>query len=218
MSEIVTIPISFFEFLVEYEHPQFKFFTDRASIVQDIFGALQPWQPSVDDVDVVTAGKLSEQGFTIKIPLKRVSLFCGPASCKFTRENADWQSMSETSSILDAAVSALAKSTSSVFRTINTAISMHVQPKSLPFVALLSPFIPQQLAAMNSEPATTMAAVVKWPKRKITIDGSGVLANAIFLRLEREFPANTTYESIAAQLRKDEDDLFGVLGVEEERV
>jgi len=92
---------------------------------------------------------------------------------------------------------------------------MHLQLKSRPFISLLTPFIPQQLAAMESEPATTMATVVKWRDRKVTIDGSGILANAIFLRLEREFPSDATYETMAGQLRKDEEDLFGILGVEE---
>jgi hypothetical protein len=63
-----------------------------------------------------------------------------------------------------------------------------------------------------------MATVVKWRDRKVTIDGSGILANAIFLRLEREFPSDATYETMAGQLRKDEEDLFGILGVEEDRL
>jgi hypothetical protein len=52
----------------------------------------------------------------------------------------------------------------------------------------------------------------------VTIDGSGILANAIFLRLEREFPSDATYETMAGQLRTDEEDLFGILGVEEDRL
>lgn len=62
----------------------------------------------------------------------------------------------------------------------------------------------------------TIAAVAKWGHRKVTIDGSGLLANAVFLRFEREFPSAATYDEIAGQLRKDEEDLFKTLGVEED--
>lgn len=91
MAELVTIPISIFEFAVDYERPEFKLWMDRASVVQGIFDALKPWEPRIDDVDAITTGKASEQGFAIKLPLKRVSFFFGPASCRFTRENVDWQ-------------------------------------------------------------------------------------------------------------------------------
>jgi hypothetical protein len=217
MVELVTIPISIFEFAVDYERPEFKLWVDRSSIVQGIFDALKPWDPRIDDLDAIITGKTSEQGFTIKLPIKRVSFFFGPASCKFTRENVDWQSAEETFSIFDAAVTALVQSSGVTMGPKSTAISLHLQPKSVPFVAILAPFITPQLAGLDSGPVTTAAAVVKWAHRKVTIDGSGVLANAVFLRFERQFPSGVTYDEITGQLRKDEEDLLKILGVEEDR-
>jgi hypothetical protein len=217
MPEVVTIPISIFEFAVDYERPEFKLWMDRAVVVQAIFDALKPWGPRIDDVDAVTTGKASEQGFTIKLPLKRVSFFFGPASLRFTRENVDWQSADETIAVLDAAVSALIRSSGVAMGPKKTVISLHLQPKSLPFIALLTPFIVPQLTTLDSEPVVTLATVAKWAHRKVTIDGSGVLANAVFLRFEREFASDAAYDEITAQLRKDEEELFKILGVEEDR-
>ncbi|MBZ5727923.1 MAG: hypothetical protein LAP87_23380 [Acidobacteriia bacterium] len=168
-------------------------------------------------MDAITTGKASEQGFTIKLPLKRVTFFFGPASCKFTRESVDWQTSEETIAILDAGISALVRSSDVVMGRKNTAISLHLQPKSLPFIALLTPFIAPQLAALDSEPVSTMATVAKWAHRRVTIDGSAVIANAVFLRFEREFPSAATFGEIAGQLRKDEEDLFKLLSVEEDQ-
>lgn len=217
MAELVTIPISIFELAIDYERPEFRLWMDRASVVQGIFDALKTWEPRIDDVDAINTGKPSEQGFTIKLPLKRVSFFFGPASCKFTRENVDWQTAEETIAILAAAVSALIRCSGIALGPKNTAISLHLQPKSLPFIALLAPFIAPQLAALDSESVMTMATVAKWAHRKVTIDGSGVVANAVFLRFEREFPSTAAYDEIVGQLRKDEEDLFKILGVEEVR-
>jgi hypothetical protein len=64
----------------------------------------------------------------------------------------------------------------------------------------------------------TIAIVLKWgDDHKVTIDGSGVLANAVFLRFERRSPSAATYEEIASQLKKDEENLFRILGVEEDQ-
>ncbi|MBZ5727922.1 MAG: hypothetical protein LAP87_23375 [Acidobacteriia bacterium] len=46
MAEFITIPISIFEFAVDYERPQFKVWMDRPSVVQGIFDALKPWDPA----------------------------------------------------------------------------------------------------------------------------------------------------------------------------
>jgi hypothetical protein len=217
MPESVTIPISVFDFEVGFERPEFKFWMDRANVVQSVFGALKPWEPRIDDVEAVTTGKASEQGFTVKLPLKRVSFFFGAASCKFTRESVAWESAEETIAILDAAISALVRTGGVALGAKKTTISLHLQPKSLPFVALLAPFLAPQLRTLDSEPLATMATVAKWANRKVTIDGSGVLANAVFLRFERTFPSTATYNEITEQLRRDEEDLFNVLGVEEDR-
>jgi hypothetical protein len=218
MPELVTIPISYFAVVIDYESPHFKLWLDRANIVQAVFNSLKSWLPCIDDVDPVTTGMPSEQGFTIKLPLKRVSIFFGPASFKFTRDSVDWQSAEETFAILDSAVTALVDVCEVILGPKRTTIAVHLQPKTTSFVDLLAPFVPHQLATLNSDPILTMATVAKWAGRKITIDGSGVVANGLFLRFEREFPTEIAYDSIARQLKSDQDELFGILGVEEDRL
>jgi hypothetical protein len=69
----------------------------------------------------------------------------------------------------------------------------------------------------RKEPVKTMAVVAKWGKRRVTIDGSAALVNGLFLKFEREFEGTSTYEDIVRQVRKDEEELFSILGVEEDR-
>jgi hypothetical protein len=217
MAEPITIPISYFELAVDYERPEFRMWLDRATVLQAVFDALKPWEPRIDDVEPVNTGKASEQGVTIKLPVKRVSFFFGPASCKFTREDVDWELATETIAIFDAATSALISTGNVTLGPKNTIIALHLQPRSLPFIALLKPLIPSQLAALDSEPAITMATVAKWANHKVTIDGSAAVANAIFLRFERQFAATAGYDEIVDQLRRDEEELFQILEVEEDR-
>jgi hypothetical protein len=217
MPERVAIPISYFEVVLEYAEPNLQLAMNRAAAVQAIFSALKPWNITVDDVEVIQTGKPSEQGIKFKIPEKKASFFFGPASSKFTKDDADWASADETIRLLDAALSSLLKEGAITIVSQKTAIALHLQPRTLPFADILRPLVPPSLAALQSEPATTMAVVAKWKKRRITIDGSGQIANGIFLRFEREFDGKASYDEIAAQLKADEDSLFNMLGVEEEK-
>ena len=211
MPELITIPISFFEYAADFERPVFALWTDRTKVVEAIFDALKPWSPNIDNVEVITTGKPSEQGINFKLPEKRVAFFFGPMSCKFTKEAADWASAEEIISILDAARSTLIKSSGAVMLVQKTALAMHFQPKTKAFIDILRPFISARVEALHEERVTIAATVVKWEKNKLILDGSGSLANGVFLRLEREFDSKAGLEEIALELKKDEDAAFNML-------
>jgi len=217
MAELVTIPVSFLELTVDYERPALKLLMDHGLIAQGIFDALKPWNPSIGDIEFHTTGKLTEQGVSFRIPLKRVSFFFAAGSCRFTRDDADWPSADETITIFDTAFSALAKLTGIVAGTKRIAIGMHLQPRKMTFMDILNPFMAPQLAVLEPTPLRTMAVVAKWEKRKVTLDGSGVLANAVFVKIERVFESISSYSEMTQQLRADEAELFRILGVEEDR-
>jgi len=216
MPELVTIPISFFEVTFDYLHPDLKLLGDRSSVVQGIFEALQPWSPTVDNIEVRTAGKTSEQGVSFKLPLKRVTFFFGATHCTFTRDAVDWLTAEETIEILDVFVTSFTLLSSVELASKKTAIGLHIQPKTAPFINVLKPFVAPQLAALERDPFKTMAIIVRWDQRRVTLDGSGSLANGLFLKLEREFHSTISYNEMAQQLKKDEEELFAIMGIEED--
>lgn len=216
MPEIVKIPISYFEIEMEYRTPDFKMWLDRIDVVQAVYSALQPWGVKVDDLEIVSTGLPSEQGIKFKIPQKLSTFFFGPAGCKFTRDGTNWDTAQETIQILDSSLSALLGHSQAEIIKRKTVIALHAQMINAPFIQILSPFIPHQLAALESDKPKTMATVIKWEKRKVTIDGSGQLANGIFIRFEHEFDGTASYDEIARQLWTDEKNIFDVLGIQEE--
>jgi hypothetical protein len=216
MPEIITTPLSFFEVEMEYAEPDLKMWLDRANVVQSVWKALKPWNVTVDDVEIIQTGKPSEQGIKFKIPQKLSSFFFGPAYCKFNRDNTDWGVAEETIGIIEAVTNALLSQTKAIIAKRKTTIVLHAQPKKLPFIQLLSPLIPPRIAGLEDQQPKTMAIVVKWENRKLTVDGSASLSNGIFIRLEREFDGSVSYQDIAHQLRADELQVFAMLDVQEE--
>jgi hypothetical protein len=217
MPELVTIPISFIEVTFEYERPNLEIWGNRAPITQVLFNALQPWNPNIDDIEPLNNGKLSEQGLIIRLPLKRAAFFFGPTHCRLSRDSVDWTLAAETIEMFRAATSAFAKLSGEAIRKTKTAVGVHVQPQTMPFIELLKPLTPPQVAALEKSPLRTMAIIAKWDNRKVTLDGSGSLANGLFLKFERDFEEAATLEQVADQLWKDEQELFAILGVQEVR-
>ncbi len=217
MPELVTIPISFFEVTIEYEKPDVRLLGDRAAMVQTIFEALSPFSPALDDIEVLSAGKLSEQGVLFKLPQKNVSFFAGATFCRFSRNAVNWDLAKETIDILNVFVSTLTLVASVTMGVKKTAMGMHLQPRTKSFRDILRPFVPTQFVGLESESIKTMGSITRWEKRAVTIDGSGSIANGVFLKLEREFPSTMSYEDLAQQLFKDEKELFAIMGIEEDR-
>ena len=214
MPEIVVTHLSFFEAEVEFVQPNLKIWLDRIAMVAAVYDALQPWNITVDDVEVVTTGKPSEQGVRFKIPEKRSSFFFSAASCRFNRDSTSWDTAEETIHIFDAALSAFRSAAGVEFKTFKTAVALHVQPREERFFDVLRPLVPAPV--QEADKAAALAIIVKWPDHRWTIDGSAQIANGIFIRYERDFPAQVGYDAMAKQLYADEMTIMQMLDIAEE--
>jgi len=216
MPEKVAIPISMFEYTADFIRPVISIWLNRAELVQDMFDALDKWGLNVDNVEGITTGKPSEQGIKIRIPEKSLALFFGPAGCRLSREAADWGMAEETGEILQTFLSTLQNWKGIQLSNQKTALILHLQPKTRKAIDLLRPFLPEKIQGFSAGEVTTGASVVKWKDSRITLDGSAVVANAIFLKFEQEFDRSASFETIAKALRAAEERLFQILDVEEE--
>jgi hypothetical protein len=216
MPEKVTIPIAVLEYEAVYLHPLLAALMNRATIVEAVYDALVPWNIDVDGIEVLTTGKPTEQGINFRLPDKKLTFFFGASACKLTWNSANWEDAEEIVRILSAALTALKGSSGAEFSTQKVAIAMHLQPKRLSFIDILKPILSPLVMALNEEKVTTGASVVRWGGSRVTIDGSGALANAIYLKIDEEFTGAIPLGDIAVQLRTAEEKVFKLLDVEED--
>lgn len=97
----------------------------------------------------------------------------------------------------------------------STSLALHIQPKNIPFRELLQPFLAPALAQLENSQVHTMAYVVKWKGRRIMLDGSAAIANAIFVHLEREFEPTVSFDDMKQAIFNDEATILKLLNVEE---
>jgi hypothetical protein len=216
MRELVTIPISFFEVAIDYQEPDIELLGNRVPLVQKIFKIFSLHGAVLDDIEVLTTGKLSEQGVTFKIPKKNITFFVSATFCRFSRTSVSWDMADETMGILAESLAAVESLVKPKLASRRTSLGMHIQPTTLSFKDILRPLIQPQFANIEPETFQTMATITKWPKRAITIDGSGSIANGLYVKLEREFTSELAFAEMALQLRADEAEVFEILGIEED--
>jgi hypothetical protein len=216
MPHLVTIPMSYFEAQIQFERPNLRLWLDRTDVTQALFDAFAKWGVNVDNVELISTGKPSEQGIKFMLPQKKASFFFSPASCAFTRDGTSWDTVGETTEIFDTALSTLVKTGNVKPANFNTIVALHLQPKDVSFRELLQKLIPQPMVGLEPTPPRTLASLVKWDNRRVTVDGSAHIANGIYVKLERTFGADASYEQIAHQLKADEDAIFAMLDVKEE--
>jgi hypothetical protein len=216
MPHLVDIPIALFEITIQYVRPNMKLLLDRAKVVDALFEVFSRWNIGMDNIEVINEGKPSEQGIRFKIPEKRTTFMLGGGSCTLIRDDVDWTAAEEIIDILTSAYDVVQEVGGIQTSAFKTNLAMHLQPKTAKFMDILVPFCPPQLLKLDSSTPKASASVVKWDKRRITLDGSNQLANGVFVRLEREFLATASYEEIAHQLRADELELFDLMDVSED--
>jgi hypothetical protein len=211
----ITIPISTFELTVRYEKPNILLLTDRGASVQEIFSSFAAWNPQLDDMEVITAGKPTEQGVRIKIASQNASFFFGATECKFVKNSAVWAEADQILSILAAGLDALHRSAGIAYGDRTSVLSLHLQPKTVQFRDILRKFVVPEILSLSCDELATMAVVTKWSRYRITLDGSAALANGIFVQAERRFDSKASFDDMKKIIFQDEQDLLKLLDVVE---
>ncbi len=216
MPAAIKIPISSFELSTTYDKAAIRLMAlDRATVLEALFAAFQPWNPELNDIELITTGKLSEQGVKIRIASQEASFFFGAASCKFVKDSANWAEADEISRLIETALNTLSETSGVVFQKRDTVVSLHLQLQTTSSKDILRALMSPELLKLDPSPATAMATVLRWPNRRLTLDGSAALANGTFVQTERQFDATTSFDDMRATIFQDEQDLFKLLDVQE---
>ena len=217
MAEPVSIPLSYFEYIADFERPMFAVWLNRADLVQSVFDSLIPWNPSIENVEGVNEGKPADQGVSIRLPERKIKILLNPGRFKFNKDQADWNDAGEVTSIVETTRRATLETTGATMKRQTVVIAMHIQLKSKNFRDFLSPFIPERLRDLRDTPLSATANILRWEDAALTLDGSALVSNAIFARLELGFLPDKNFQYIAGELRRFESALLELLGLEEER-
>ncbi len=180
--------------------------------------ALQPSGYKLDGVEVnVQARKLDEYSivFTRTTPaFPARSLTLGLAKVDVAAQNLDWTEADQFISEQRAALDAIRAVGGAEIQSQQLITGMHIQLKDRARKEVTAPLVSPVGFGLLDGNADFSGAILAQEKTIVVIDASMAFANALFVRIKREHPPEASFQQLAETLRKDEQRIFDVLGLE----
>jgi hypothetical protein len=212
------IPYALVEYTASFKHPIIEKLGVPAPILATILDALEPWGFTIDGVEVKThAEKLAEYAmifYRTHPATPRLSFAVRPNKAVFSAENPDWTEADQLIAGMNAGLDAISKAGGAEIQSHQVTIGMHIQLKTKPRKEITAPLLNQIAFKMLDGEVKFPGIILQRENSSIIIDASLAYANGLFVRIMREHPSVTTLQKIAEALRRDEEQLFDVLGLE----
>ena len=217
MPDLIKIPLASTEIQARFEQPCIGFIgLDRPRAVEAIVSALLPFNFRLANSDTVGVGNFAEQKTTFKIPERGITFQFGAEDFRFTKEGSYWETAQEDAEVLVAAEQALMQGSSAKVKQSTINVAMHLQLLTRPRAEVMSPFFPEPFRALLKDSnASTYGTHLKWATGDVLLDFSAAYANGLFVRFSSQLEGYPPLIELLTTLRKNEDEIFSILGVQE---
>jgi hypothetical protein len=212
------IVYSALEYTAIFKDPIFESAAMPAGLVAPILKALAPWDFKLEGVHLKThSEKLSDYAITFRHGLEvapdRV-LVLALDKATFTAMNLSWEEAEPFAALVQAGMGAIREAARAEVNSQSVTLAMHVQLKVKPRKDVTATLLTTKGLGLLSDQVKSPGVILIGDKATLVIDASVGYENALFIRIVRQHPAHATVEDLAAALRKDEEHLFNVLGLE----
>lgn len=212
------IPYSLLEYTAEFKGPILEGMSVPARIIAAVLDALQPSGYNLDGVEANTqVRKLSEYSiiFNRTTPARPSrSLTLGLGKVHIAAENLDWSDSVQFISEQDAALGAIRTVSGAEFVSQKVVVGMHIQLKEKERKDVTAPLLSSVAFRLLEGDADSSGVILMGGKTVIVIDNSLALANGLFVRISQDHQGEASLAEIAERLRRDEQRMFDVLGLE----
>jgi hypothetical protein len=217
MPEPVKIPSASAEYVARFERPYVGLIAnDRPRVFEAVVAALLPFGFRLANTEIVTAGTLADQKVIFRLPERGISFQFGAEEYRFVKDGSSWNRSEEDGQILLAAERGLLEASGAKVESCLVTLAMHLQPLTKTREEILAPFVPEPFRPLREQrQAQTFGNYLKWADGDVSLDFSVAFANGIFLRLTSQFKGRPPLSDILTKVRRDEEMLFGLLGIEE---
>lgn len=212
------IPYSLVEYRSEFKRPILEAWMPATKLVTVVLEVLKPSGYKLDGVEVnFQARKLDEYSIVFRrttpmVPARNLTLGIGRAS--IVAENLDWTEAEDFISGHGAALDKIREVTGAEIESQKLSVGLHIQLKDRPR---------KDVTAHLAEPATAelldgtpdfSGVIMMHEKTMIVVDASLAYANGLFVRIVRSHLPQVSFAEQANILRKDEQRVFDVLGLD----
>ena len=217
MPELVKIPTASAEYQVRFDRPYVGLIAnDRPKAVEAIVDALLPFNFRLANTQIFDNGTVADHKVVFRIPERGISFQFGAEEYRFGKDGSSWATADEDAEVLLAAENALLTCSGAKVGSCVLTLAMHLQPLVKTREEILAPFLPEPFKKLMIErKAQTYGNHLAWSDGDVLLDFSVAYSNGIFLRLTSQFKGHISLTDVLSKVRRDEEVVFGILGVEE---
>lgn len=180
------------------------------------FTAFRQWNISLENITFKDDAKnLAEEATDFALFGGRVNFSIAPGGCALAVRNPNWSEADLIAKVAAAGTDAVLKAIREEADKQFGSILMHLTPSSGTIGDLTAKFINFDAKALVGPPQCYGFSVHRDDMLWV-VDRSALFQNSLFVRIDRWFPAEESFEQMAMQLRGDEDKLLELLGLEVE--
>jgi len=211
----VQIPYSQIEYTLFFDSPVLKAFVEPSSLIESVLTALKPHGFQFDGVESIRGTKTGEWKTTFRRANSPLFIYgVAPNRLWVTADNLDWSGAEEAIGCIETALAAFKRTLNYVVTSQVFVLSMHVQMKDKTPAEISESLVTPNVLKILDGAFKCHGLVLTRDKATFVLDNSASFANALFMRIAREYAADTTLGQIANRLRADEENIFKVLGLE----
>jgi len=211
------IPYSMLEYTAVLGKPILEAWTVPARLVAVTMNALAPFGFKPDGVELKTrAEKLTDNVIVFRRTPPGVTFTVGIEKLVIAAENLDWSDAEQFMKAARAGLDAVLQEGKAEIRLQHLVLAIHIQLKTKPRHEVTAPLVSAEALKLLDGEVKMPGIILQREKCSVVIDGSLAFANALFVRINREHAPSVAFAQMAEVLRKDEMQLFDVLGLEGE--
>jgi hypothetical protein len=214
----VEIPHGVLEYTLFFERPILRGWeAGRLQAIEDTLGALKEWGFAIDGMEVRSKEKLGESALVFRRtspPTPPMSITLMLTKIIVSAENLDWSEADNFANCVSAGLGAITANVKPVPKSQQVVLAMHIQCKTRPRGEVTARLVSETALQLMDGPVKFPGIILVRDKCTLVVDASVAFANGLFVRIIREHGPDKSFKQMGDQLLRDEQQLFGVLGLE----
>lgn len=208
------VPLSFLEYRVDYREPIFEDWGQHGSLALALFRAFRNWGIGLNNISGnPNPTNASEIRLTVDLLDRRMSFNIGLGAATFFVINPNWQEADVITRIALAGIEAVRTSTKADIDKQSITLAMHLVLKGHSIRDITSRFVQLDTNLIVGETVRAYGFAVYTEEGYLVVDTSSVYTEALFVRINRSFGPDKSFEEVANTLHKDENNALELLGL-----
>jgi hypothetical protein len=205
---------SFLEYRAVYRDPAFEAWDQTGKLTLELFQALRGWGASLENVFGNRApDNASEVGIALELPTRKATFKAGLGAATLFVTNPDWNEENQIAEVARAGMRALQLAAGVQIEKQLLTLAIHISSPDVSLLDLTAPFIRLDAFPSATESVRAYGFGIYRDDGYWIVDRSALYKDALFVRVNREFEPDASFEQLAETLRRDEIGILDLLGL-----